>query len=333
MTTSAESYDFGRYLQQLRRGKEIPLEGVSQVTKIRLVVLQQIENEDLKALPTPTITKGFIRAFADAVGADQDEALKRYDAALSAQVLKIQAQTASQPKPRPVWRNLLLAMVLIAVLIALSLYLVNLPARSKPAGPAQMPEPQETPQAPVSPAQMPEAQKTPQAPADEEARPAPLPEAQKAAEEDEATTLVDTTVQQVEDTKTPGVVVEKVGETPPADTVAGDTAVAEEALPTPVPGDVSEATKDDLGTEAAAEPPGQKLVLEVIAADLTYLKVTADDAEPREFMVQPGRRLIFDARHRFQLVIGNAAGVELRLNGKAVSVPGGSGKVVRLQLP
>lgn len=333
MTTSAEFYDFGRYLQQLRRAKEIPLEGVSQVTKIRLVVLQQIENEDLKALPTPTITKGFIRAFADAVGADRDEALKRYDAALSAQALKIQAQTASQPKPRPVWRNLLLAILLIAVLIALSLYLVNLPGKSKPAGPAQIPEPQETPQAPASPAQMPGAQETPQAPADEEAQPAPQPEAQAAPEEDAATAPVDTTPQQVENTETPAVV-EKGDETPPADTAAGDAAVAREALPTPVPGDVPEAAGDNPDAAAAAgEPPGEKLVLEVIAADLTYLKVTADDAEPRELMVQPGRHLIFDAQHRFELVIGNAAGVELKLNGQAVRVPGGSGKVVRLQLP
>lgn len=315
MTTPAQPYDFGRYLQQQRRAKEIPLEAVSQGTKIRLVVLQHIENEDLKFLPTPTLTKGFIRAFADAVGADRDEALRRYLAALNVHTPKA-AQASPSEKPRRVWLHLILAILLIIALIALSLYLVNLPKISQSTVPGEVPKAVES----SSPATR------------EEAGPrVPVLEVQSPAQdsaEDGAATMKPAP-------KTEEIKVE--GDTPEQDTPIATHGVGSENMPLEpaalpaAPSDVLTESTDT--TEMAPRPISDKQVLEVTAVELTWFQITVDNEEPREMMIQPEWHRTFQAEKRFQLVIGNAAGVQLKLNGQPVLTRSEQGKVLHLQLP
>lgn len=69
---------FGRYLQAARIERNIPLEAVAEETRILLSTLQAIESEALDRLPPDVFLKGFLRAFARAVGADEREALALY---------------------------------------------------------------------------------------------------------------------------------------------------------------------------------------------------------------------------------------------------------------
>ncbi len=78
MINTAIKLSCGRYLKTARLEKGIDLEAISKETKIGLDLLDSIENDDHPRLPSEVYVKGFIRAYARAVGADADEAIKRY---------------------------------------------------------------------------------------------------------------------------------------------------------------------------------------------------------------------------------------------------------------
>ncbi|MCU0586182.1 MAG: helix-turn-helix domain-containing protein [Desulfobacterales bacterium] len=74
------SESYGRYLQAARLAKGISLEQVAAQTRVGIRILEAIEHEDFRRLPPETFLKGFLRAFAQAVGADGGEAVRRYEA-------------------------------------------------------------------------------------------------------------------------------------------------------------------------------------------------------------------------------------------------------------
>jgi len=80
MEFSSEQASFGRYLQAIRVEKRISLDQVAEETRITVRNLEAIDREDPQGLPPEAFLKGFLRAYAKAVGADGDEAVRRYDA-------------------------------------------------------------------------------------------------------------------------------------------------------------------------------------------------------------------------------------------------------------
>ena len=91
---------FGRYLQAIRLEKKISLEKVSAQTRIGIGNLLLIEQEDHERLPAAVFVKGFLRSYADVIGADGDEAIRRYESRLVV-VQKIAESEASVGKPAP----------------------------------------------------------------------------------------------------------------------------------------------------------------------------------------------------------------------------------------
>jgi cytoskeletal protein RodZ len=83
---------------------------------------------------------------------------------------------------------------------------------------------------------------------------------------------------------------------------------------------------------ASEEKPGSYL-LQINAVDETWLKVIVDRQDAKEYLLNPGDLLELKATSGFNLLIGNAAGVRLQLNHKAIAVDGGHGQVVTLKLP
>jgi cytoskeleton protein RodZ len=80
MESSSEQASFGRYLQAIRIEKRISLDQVAEETRIAVRNLEAIDREDPQGFPPEPFLKGFLRAYAKAVGADGDEAVRRYDA-------------------------------------------------------------------------------------------------------------------------------------------------------------------------------------------------------------------------------------------------------------
>jgi cytoskeletal protein RodZ len=120
MTKDVEksALSFGRYLQAIRIEKGISLDTVSAETKIRLETLIQIEEEDHAGLPDEAFVKGFLRAYARAIGADGSEAIRRYQSRLGV-LQKIAASEADLKRTgRRFWTRLFLALSGMACLIA-----------------------------------------------------------------------------------------------------------------------------------------------------------------------------------------------------------------------
>jgi cytoskeletal protein RodZ len=77
----------------------------------------------------------------------------------------------------------------------------------------------------------------------------------------------------------------------------------------------------------------EKYSLRLKAIEKTWLKITVDDQPPNEFMLKPGDVLSKEADNEFQLLLGNATGLEIYLNDELIKVSGRPGQVKTLKLP
>ena len=77
----------------------------------------------------------------------------------------------------------------------------------------------------------------------------------------------------------------------------------------------------------------EKLLLKIIALEITWIKVIIDEKNPKEYVMHPGDHLELEASSNFNLMIGNAGGIKLTLNDESLGVLGKSGQVVNIQLP
>jgi cytoskeleton protein RodZ len=69
----------GAYLRGLREQQGMSVDELSRATRVLHHYLEALESDDVRALPAPVFTKGFIRAYCQAVGISPDEALRLYD--------------------------------------------------------------------------------------------------------------------------------------------------------------------------------------------------------------------------------------------------------------
>jgi len=74
-------------------------------------------------------------------------------------------------------------------------------------------------------------------------------------------------------------------------------------------------------------------ILEVIAIDTTWVSVTTDGKKTKEVLLQPGESFRVDAQSRFSLLVGNAGGIRVILDGKELSPLGARGQVMRVTIP
>jgi cytoskeleton protein RodZ len=116
------------------------------------------------------------------------------------------------------------------------------------------------------------------------------------------------------------------------------------ASPAPVATEPARLTPPTATSTPAPSPPvarpasgttgtgGQRLVIR--AVEPTWVRVQTDEGRIAEELLPAGASREWAAEHRFLLTIGNAGGVELTLNGKALPSLGAKGTVIqRLELP
>ena len=120
---------FGPYLLACRIAKEVGIDEVARVTRIGAQTLRLIEAQDLERLPAPVFVQGFLRAYAKAVGADGDEAVRLYQAMLAQRDNPIKSAPDSDPVRGPTWYRLLILLVVMLVWMALSVWLSSLTHR------------------------------------------------------------------------------------------------------------------------------------------------------------------------------------------------------------
>jgi cytoskeletal protein RodZ len=130
------STSFGRYLQAIRIEKGLSLDTVSKETRIRLESLLQIEEEDFKKLPDEVFVKGFLRAYAKAVGADGGEAIRLYESRLVVTKKIAESEADLKRSSKKFWPRLLLALTTLFCLMVLSIMAIPyLQVSSTPVSP------------------------------------------------------------------------------------------------------------------------------------------------------------------------------------------------------
>ena len=70
----------GSYLRELRQQRGVSLDEISRSTRVPQRHLELLEADDFAALPAPPFTRGFIRAYCQALHEPPDEALTHYEA-------------------------------------------------------------------------------------------------------------------------------------------------------------------------------------------------------------------------------------------------------------
>lgn len=289
MTRTDKMSSYGLYLQSLRVEKGISIEQVAAETRIRAEILRSIEAEDHDNLPDDVFVKGFLQSYAQAIGADSREVLRRFEARRRVQTPVQALPSIEAPRQGRLWLTLVWVVALMAGLVGGTFLIYQLVYQGGGTDVHQQQAPRETEVAePVAPP-TPEA-----APAKAAPTKAVKPEAvQREAAKPEA------------------------AQPKPAQETAAQPPASTEEVP----------QENASGTESA------RYKLEIVCDEDTWLKVIVDNAPAEEYFLKPGDRLQLAAKINYNLLIGNAGGVSLQLDGQPVPVPGKSGEVVTLQLP
>ncbi len=86
-------------LKEIREARGLSLKTIFETTRVGLVNLTAVENEDYNRLPPPVYARNFIRKYARAVGIDEKPILDRYEKHL--EILKPPLEATEVRKPWP----------------------------------------------------------------------------------------------------------------------------------------------------------------------------------------------------------------------------------------
>ncbi len=279
--SSAEPLGIGERLRNAREAKGFTLGEMEGITRIRAIYLQALEDEQFERLPGPVYTKGFLRAYASALGLDPDRVLDTYPRLfeepsgpiVAAHALKVPIHPTA-PRSRLRRIGIYAAILVVAVLVAfgtigyLQLRELAQPVPPEIAAPAPQP-------APPAPAPQPPVQTEPVQP---QPGPPPVPPA------------------------------------PPQPEPAQPPATPEPPQTTVPPRSVKPAAP-------AVQPQAGGVSIEVRATGMSWLRVTADGEQIFQGFVNDGDVRVWRARKSLTLRVGNSPVVRVLVNGQPLRPP------------
>ncbi|KUJ90347.1 MAG: hypothetical protein XD37_1433 [Thermoanaerobacter thermocopriae] len=71
--------ELGEFLKSERIKMGLTLEEIQEITKIRIRYLKAIEDGDFSVMPALVYAKGFVKSYAEALGLDGNELVKKYE--------------------------------------------------------------------------------------------------------------------------------------------------------------------------------------------------------------------------------------------------------------
>jgi cytoskeleton protein RodZ len=304
----------GTYLSHLREERGLSIDEMARATRVAPRYLEALEHEDFAALPASVFTKGYIRAYCQALGVSVDEALARYTestrvtgAAPAPAITPTTASARASDNARRARGTLLVSFVLL-VGFGLALLVVTLFLQSgrpevgakRAAAPASRSEPAAPGAEPSAAAPM------------VASRPTPTPEPAPATSTPAAT-------------RAPATVPSASVPDEPKRVTPAETRAATEGL-----GPTAPVAAPQIRLGGVVSP--YRLVART--SEATWLRVRTEDGRATEETIPAGEVREWISNRPFTVTIGNAAGVALELNGQKLPLLGGRGVVIgRLILP
>ncbi|OGL61207.1 MAG: hypothetical protein A3J27_03200 [Candidatus Tectomicrobia bacterium RIFCSPLOWO2_12_FULL_69_37] len=324
----------GSFLRQEREARGIPLGDVAKQTRIRNFYLEIIETGEYGRLPSVPIGRGFVRAYASAIGVDSDAAARQFDREFGTAQQQVKQAELSAEKiafshiaQRTASQRLWLPFAAVAALIGVSGVLfwslrgkteryvpvTSFSERLKAAaGPMlkQMPlfrGPEKASPAPREARPAPAVQK-----------PAPEPQSRGSIPAERAVPL------SVSAAKRNG----ERGDSSPTQPSAAQGAGSSAAL-APVQPPRPEAPVTPSNASPGPSVLADRLALKIRALEDTWVRIVVDQREIQEFLLTAGNERFWKGSERFILTVGNASGTQVSLNGSSISLPQSSSNVVR----
>jgi cytoskeletal protein RodZ len=272
--------NFGANFRKAREAKGLPLEKIAAETRISTRFLTAIENEAFQSLPGGIFNRGFIRAYAEYLGLDSNQAVADYDRISSTvqEPSDVLRDAERRPARNSDW-NLYIVAAVILLALMIAYYFVTRPPTDSTG-----PVPQTA--AVAQPAQ-------PQTNAD-----VPPPG-------------IPSEAPQTAPPSSPAVAAQAGTPSTPSPSTAA-------ALPTPTP--------------PPSLPSTSALALDVNVTDSTWMKITTDGTVALSETLQPGTNRRFSAERSIDIIIGNAGGATMQINGRDLGQLGTSGRVRQLRI-
>jgi cytoskeletal protein RodZ len=111
----------GRYLRREREVRGIALDEVADTTRIPVRQLERLEDDRSSELPGEVFVKGYLRAYARAIGLRSDEVIARYATAKRLDQAAAPLRVSSVPDGRGKRFGLAIALVVFAILATLAM--------------------------------------------------------------------------------------------------------------------------------------------------------------------------------------------------------------------
>ena len=70
--------DFGERMKRIREEKGVALRDIADTTKISVSALEALERNDISRLPGGIFSRGFVRAYAEQIGADPEKTVREF---------------------------------------------------------------------------------------------------------------------------------------------------------------------------------------------------------------------------------------------------------------
>lgn len=319
----------GAGLQEVRERLGWNLPDVAEGLRIRPEFLTAIENGDLSSLPGPAYRAGFVRSYAQALGLDGEEILRRFrDAGQLGELPKSEIQFLAPVPDRGVPKG---AIVLIGIVLVVAGYglwyrhteqarkladeVPHVPAELAPlaAPPKVTPPPMESPAPAPTPAQT-SGQASPQA----QSNAAPTATAQPGTAQP-GTTQTDQTATSPAAPSTAGPATAAAGSTPGADATASATPPA-----------TASAAQDASATQPAPPASAAQPGMSINASQDAWVQVT-DPTGNILFskVMHAGDSWPVPQMSGLKMTTGNAGGTTITNNGTAGQPLGAAGVVMR----
>ena len=304
--------NFGSYLKHERELRGVPLEEISGTTKIHIRFLKALEENSFDQLPGEVFIKGYIRSYANTIGSDVEEMLNIYKESVEFNKQEnCPQETASfNTQPKTFLAYGLLILVAAGFLFGVGVLIKN--------GIGDSSGKSEEKNVPLLQIQAAAANQEPSVSSSSDLfEEPPVEENVDAQEEDSADLGIPELSIQINPSGKPARKedVDEKKVSPPQESFAlttQTTSVSQPDLESQNPADIEKSLK-----------------LSIHVKEISWFNMTIDDLREEDFILPAGTSKTFWGNEAIRLTVGDKTGVELVLNGKAITLPESEDKVVK----